>query len=489
MPPGHFLLTKSYAESWNDQARIATVESLVEHKTLAIDRTKWGVWTGDHAFLRDHFYATKPPLLSVMGAISYWILREVVQVTTGQKLTYIKNEDLIYPWVTLTTSVLAFALLLVYFYRALHLVSISPAARWWLFWALAVGSLYPAYSTVFNNHTVAGSCMFIAFYYVARYRLGGRLRWGEALFAGLAIGFAGVNDYTGALPFLVLLFLLVAWRDVQGAGLYAKMVSQKGAVLAWTATVLALGMMLLPRLGHRGVAVLLFGPVVIAALVSLILAVRHRPMTLLFLLGILLPVVAHLFFSSRITGNWLPTYVQTDVYIATPPGYFGEVISPEESGPLSPKRWIYIWTALFGIRGVFIYTPVLLIGLVAAVVAAFRRSDSLRWEAVAVVLTVLVGWGWVLLFGSPNFGGTSYGFRYSIPAAPLLIFFCYMIFRNGTAPILQTVFRNAVVWGMLIALIAIPGPWGMFSQALPKTDNSVVENLENIVAGLLFRGG
>jgi hypothetical protein len=138
---------------------------------------------------------------------------------------------------------------------------------------------------------------------------------------------------------------------------------------------------------------------------------------------------------------------------------------------------------------VFIYTPVLLIGLVAAVVAAFRRSDSLRWEAVAVVLTVLVGWGWVLLFGSPNFGGTSYGFRYSIPAAPLLIFFCYMIFRNGTAPILQTVFRNAVVWGMLIALIAIPGPWGMFSQALPKTDNSVVENLENIVAGLLFRGG
>ncbi len=482
---GHFLLTKSGAGSWNDQARIATVESLAERGTLAIEHSKWGWITGDKALLREHFYSTKPPLLSAVGAAGYIILRESFRLATGHELTYRSNEDVIYPWVTLTTSGLAFALLLVFFYRALHLVEISPRARWWVFWALAIGSLYPAYSTIFNNHTVAGSGVFIAFYYVLRHRLGGTVKWWEWIIGGLFVAFAGVNDFTGALPFVGLFFVVLALHDAVESGLWPAKANQRGLATIWViaASAIALGMVL--KIGPRGTAILLFSPIVIALLVSIALAFRRRPASFLFLIGILLPVVAHLFLNSRVTGNWLPTYIQSDVYIAVPPGYFGEVVSPEEAGVLFWARWKYIGTALFGIRGIFIYTPTLLIGLWFAVRAIFTRGDPLRSEAVATILAVLAGWGGVLLFASPNFGGTSFGFRYALTATPLLIFFCHRVFAEGVPEIVGSLFRNCVAWGALVGLIALPYPWGIFGY-LPATQCSIVGNIEYIALNFIF---
>ena len=347
------------------------------------------------------------------------------------------------------------------------------------------GSLYPAYSTVFNNHSVAGAFMFVGFYYVLRYGLGGPLRWREALAAGLSIGFAGVTDYTGALPFLVLLLLVMGWHDAVGAGLFRRLAPQKGVIAIFLAISMALGIMLLPQIGHRGISILLFGPTILALIIAGALAARRRPMTLIFLLGILVPIAVHLALSSRITGNWLPTCIQSDVYISTPPGYFGEVVSPQEAGLLFWARWVYVGTALIGIRGTFLYTPVLLFGLIAVFAIAFKKGSPMKLEAIAVLITVLVGWGYVLLFGSPNFGGTSFGFRYSLPAVPLLIFFCYRYFEGKTKINWLTVFRNMIIWGIFVGLVAIPYPWGIFGQ-LPATQNSLVENLQYIAVNTIL---
>jgi len=475
--PGQFVVTKSMAASWNDQARIATVESLAERGTMAIDHSKWGWHTGDKVLLREHWYSTKPPLLSAVGAVSYMVGRYLVRLVTGHELAYVDNENLIYPYVTLTTSVLAFALLLVYFYRALHLVPLSRTARWWLFWALAIGSLYPSYSSVFNNHSVAGAGVFIGFYYVLKYRLGGRVGWWEALWAGIAVGFAGMNDITGALPFVVLFFVLIVLRDLPLAGLWPARVRQGGYASIALALAAAIAAAASVWIGPRGTAVLLFAPTLVALAVAVALAAKRRPITLLFLIGVLLTLVAHLFLNSRVTGNWLPTYIQSDVYIAVPPGYFGEVLAPEEASALYWARWKYVGTALFGVRGVFLYTPALLIGLAAAFAAAFNRSHPLRLEAASLVLAVLAGWGWVLFFASPNFGGTSFGYRYALAASPLLIFFCYMVFDDRKERrVISIVFRNAVAWGTVVGLIAIPYPWGIFGQ-LPPTQCSIVESL------------
>ncbi len=476
---GHFILTKSDAYSWNDQARIATVESLAERGTMAIDYSKWGWFTGDKVLLREHFYSTKPPLLSAIGAVSYMAFRWVVKLFTHHEITYMKNEDIIYPWVTLTTSVVGLALLLVYFCRALHLIDIPSGARWWLFWALAIGSLYPAYSTVFNNHTVAGTGVFFAFYYVLRYRLGGPLRWWEALLAGIAAGFAGVTDITGALPLMVFFLLLLMVKDFPQVRLWRSRATQRGFLALSLALALSIGSVLALGIGTRGIAILVIAPVVIGLAVGAVLAGAGKPSSLLYLLGVLAPVIAHLFLNSRVTGNWMPTYIQSDVYIAVPPGYFGEVLSPDEAGALMWARWKYVGTALFGIRGIFIYTPVLLIGLASATIMCFQRLCRLRLEAIALVVSVVAGWGWVLFFGSPNYGGTSYGFRYALAATPMLIFFSYGIFADWNKPWLQALLRNFVVWGAIVGLIAIPYPWGMGAM-LPSTQCSIVGNLENI---------
>ncbi len=477
--PGHFIVTKSGAASWNDQARIATVESITERGTMAIDYSKWGWFTGDKVLLREHFYSTKPPMLSTVGAASYMVLRAGVKAVTGHEITYIRNEDIIYPWVTLTTVVLAFALLLVYFYRALHLVDLSKGTRWLLFWALAIGSLYPAYSSVLNNHTVAGAGIFIAFYYVVKYRLGGQVRWWEALFAGIAVGFAGVNDFTGALPFVAFLFILLAVHDIPRADFWPVTAHQRGFMAVSVVLMVAAVASLALGIGTRGVAILMITPLAIGLLIGAALAIRRYPTTFLYFLGVMIPVAAHLFLNSRITGNWMPTYIQSDVYIAVPPGYFGEVLSPEEAGALYWARWKYAGIALFGIRGVFLYTPAILLGLVAAFMIAFRKGLKLRLDAVLTILAVIAGWGWVLFFASPNFGGTSYGFRYAIAATPVLIFFSHYLLQVIDKTWMHPIYRNAVYWGAIVGIIAIPYPWGMFGN-LPQTQCSIVGNLEYI---------
>ena len=482
--PGHFLLIKSMAFSWNDQARVATVESLAEQGTMAVDYTKWGWFSGDTVFLREHWYSTKPPTLSALGAAIYVAYRGMIKGVTGHEITYINNEDIIYPMLVLTTNVFTFALLLVYFFRSLHLVDLTNRARWWLFWALAVGTLYPAYTSVFNNHTVAGALIFIGFYYVIKYRLGGAVRWWEAMFAGLMVGFAGVNDYTGALPFLLFIYFILAITDLGFVSIPTPAKNEKGAIAVWALASIAMLAMLRFRLGTTTTAVLLVAPFVCGFALSIYLWIKKRPMTILCLVGITLPVIAHLFLNSKITGNWLPTYIQSDVYIATPPGYFGEVLTPEQSSMNNLLYWKYIGAGLFGIRGIFLYTPALLMGLVSSVAIFFTRGHRFRLEALATILAVLAGWGYVLFVASTNFGGTSYGFRYALVATPILIFFCHRYFQDWDNRITQAIFRNAVAWGAIVGLIAIPYPWGI-SGELPSTLNSIVCNMEYITLNVL----
>ena len=481
---GHFLLTKSRADSWNDEARIATVESLTERGTLAIEYSKWGWFTGDKVLLREHFYSTKPPLLSVVGAFNYWVFRDVIHIFSGEWITYLKNEDIIYPWVTFTTSGLAFALLLVYFYRSLFLVELSNSARTWLFWALAIGTLYPAYSTVLNNHTISGTGIFIAFYYVMRHRLGVKLKIPEALFSGLSAGFAGVNDLSGALPFVLFFFLLIGLNDFPWAILKNKRAWAIIALLIFLIVLASAIPLVLLNLLSKPLAIGLFLAFNTGLAFSIILAINKRPATLCYFIGLLIPAVAHLFFNSRITGNWMPTYIQSDVYIATPPGYFGEVVSPSKAGILFWQRWVYAGTALFGIRGIFLYTPILLLGLGAAIMTALKKHDQLRWDALSAVIGVIAGWGWVLLFASPNFGGTSFGVRYALTATPILVFFCHKLYIPGSKPIWAAFMRNAILWGFIFGLIAIPWPWGMFG-GLPSTQASFAGNLEYISLNFL----
>src|ERR1700736_3232055 len=59
--------------TWNDESRMATIQSLVETHSFMIDQTTF-VSTGDKVFINGHFYSDKPPLPSILGAVVYFPL-------------------------------------------------------------------------------------------------------------------------------------------------------------------------------------------------------------------------------------------------------------------------------------------------------------------------------------------------------------------------------------------------------------------------------
>jgi hypothetical protein len=60
------LLTRHGPVSWNDSSRMATIDSLVERHTFAIDGSS--IQTGDKYRYNGKFYSDKPAMLAVVGA-------------------------------------------------------------------------------------------------------------------------------------------------------------------------------------------------------------------------------------------------------------------------------------------------------------------------------------------------------------------------------------------------------------------------------------
>lgn len=73
------LFIHSRAYSSNDASRLATIESLVERGTWAIDASPFA--TVDRIKVGEHFYSDKPPILSLAGAGVYSILHNVFGLT------------------------------------------------------------------------------------------------------------------------------------------------------------------------------------------------------------------------------------------------------------------------------------------------------------------------------------------------------------------------------------------------------------------------
>src|SRR5512135_1075584 len=74
------LLTKVHTHSWQEESRMATVQTLVEQGTFIIDHTEFNR-TGDKVFINEHFYSDKTPLLSVAAAGAYAVLHHVFGLT------------------------------------------------------------------------------------------------------------------------------------------------------------------------------------------------------------------------------------------------------------------------------------------------------------------------------------------------------------------------------------------------------------------------
>jgi hypothetical protein len=196
--------THSAPGSWNDQSRIATVQSLVESGSFIIDNSIFKS-TGDKVFINGHFYSDKPPVPAVLGAAVYLPLYHL-----GLALQH--DSSVPYYLVTLLTVKLFWLLGSIAFFHALRFTGLEARKCFLASIALALGSLYFSWSTTFNSHELAASFLSIGFYFILRARFSTNVNLnlsGAAFFLALA---STADMPTGV---FYALFLLYVWRDAR----------------------------------------------------------------------------------------------------------------------------------------------------------------------------------------------------------------------------------------------------------------------------------
>ncbi len=351
-------VTKNHVASWNDASRMAVVESIVERGTLIIDRSSF-VGTGDKVFFRGHFYSDKPPMLSVIGAAMYWFLHQC-----GISLSGSAGKG--YYWITLLTIGLGWLLCVCCFYLALSLVQIKEKYRILLTLSLGLGTIFFPWSTVFNNHSIAASLLFVGFYFLlqARFSGGGKHR---LFFSGLFFSLAGVIDVPSALFYAGFIIYIVFEKSLRKDISYFCL------------------------------------PLLVTALPAVVL-------------------------NFLITGDFIPAEIHRQAWIYPgSPWIWGAGLSGFE---LNRGSFLaeYSFNALIGSRGFFLYDPLFLLSGYCLWVEIYCKKRFYK-EAIVVGAVSIVIMLYYLLTTS-NYGGWSYGVRWLVSLIPITAFFLYNFFER-----------------------------------------------------------
>src|SRR5688572_18952267 len=137
------------AMSDDERARLATVEALVEHGSLAIDDSSF-LDTEAKVERGGHWYANQPPTLSFLLAGSYWVLHRLGH-------TFSTNPNWVMYLLTLLGTTLPVAAAGGLLYRMGRLFELHRPWRTGLALAVVLGSGLVSYATVLNAHAPAAA--------------------------------------------------------------------------------------------------------------------------------------------------------------------------------------------------------------------------------------------------------------------------------------------------------------------------------------------
>ena len=198
--------------SANDRSRWCTVRSLVEHGTYAIDdvvsEPNWDtidmVAHPDREG-RSRLYSSKPPLLSTLLAVPYWVIHRVSGATLASHPYQIGRLLLI------LVNVLP---MVVYFLILARLIERYGSTDWGRMFVLACaafGTFLTTFAVVLNNHSIAAVSAIVAVDAFIRIWYEGerRLRW--FVVAGIFAAFTAANELP-ALALFALLSAALLWR-------------------------------------------------------------------------------------------------------------------------------------------------------------------------------------------------------------------------------------------------------------------------------------
>jgi hypothetical protein len=137
---------RPYVSSWNDASRMATVESLVDYHTLAIDDSIFTEKTYDKVKIAGHFYSEKSPVPALWQALVYLVLQLLIglhaQGDPG-RFCYL---------IGVASSGLAYALSVAGIQHMGRCLKLAPAHTLLLTGSFALATLAPVYVRNVNSH-------------------------------------------------------------------------------------------------------------------------------------------------------------------------------------------------------------------------------------------------------------------------------------------------------------------------------------------------
>jgi hypothetical protein len=193
------IFTKTQVISWGDASRMATIQSLVDYHTFSIDRSIFS-WTGDKYLYNNHFYSDKPQLLSLYGAVYYFALKNIFNIS------FVNHQRLAFYLITLLTIGAFSAFGLVYFYKTIR--EIFQIDEHWaslITLITGTGTLILPYSVIFNNHNISAFLLLISFYYLLKDK-----RFSDIALSGFLVSLAGNVELNCFffIPFAVIYFVI-----------------------------------------------------------------------------------------------------------------------------------------------------------------------------------------------------------------------------------------------------------------------------------------
>ena len=161
---------RNYAGSWNDGSRLASVESIVDRHTLAVDDSIFvlapaalardrlaspydapalrATGTKDKLLVGGHFYSDKPQVPSVLMAAAYWIVREVVGLEAAE------NPRRFCYLMTLLSAGVGYAIAVWSVFAISRAVGHADLPAMVLAASLALGTVALPYSRHVNSHVM-----------------------------------------------------------------------------------------------------------------------------------------------------------------------------------------------------------------------------------------------------------------------------------------------------------------------------------------------
>lgn len=391
-------------------ARLATVQAMVEHGTLAIDETDF-LDTRVKVRRAGHYYSDQPPVMAALLAPSYWTMRHA-------GVDFAKRQDFAIYLLTLlgvTIPVAASAGLL---YRMGRLFELRRPWRATLGLVTVLASGMVSYATVINPHAPAAALVLCGAACLIHVSITNKRVHGSVwlIMAGLCAAFAATID-PPAVIFLILLpavIFALRWTTVQRFG---------------------------------GLAV--------------------------YLLGAALPLVLHGALSSNVPGHGfrlrgppgndsLFSFLNPDAH-ALPSGASADLDTPEEDAHRSfwqrtagaGERFV---AALVGGHGLLSHFPIVILGVIGVSMVMHRHWP---WTTKMLASVTLAGALLLLVLFSirrADWHGAMFASRWFVVFVPLLVFWTGAWLRRRHGRVSWAFAGVMLAFSLSVSIVGATGP-------------------------------